>query len=61
MSSLQEEADVRGKRALLATRRQKMGRVERSEGRKLASLAPEDKRGARVGGIDNVNKDEWYE
>lgn len=47
MASLQEEAGVKEKRALLANRRQK-NREARGGGEKLASLAPEDKRGRRV-------------
>ena len=49
MASLQEEAEVRGKRALLATRRQKTGRrVE--EGKNSLRSHPKTKEG-RVEGI----------
>ena len=57
MASLQEEAGVKGKRALLATLRQKRGRVEAWRENSLRSH-PKTKARARGGGIDNVNKDE---
>ena len=50
MDSLQEEAGVREKRALLATRRQKQGRVEARRGENSLRSHPKTKEG-RVEGI----------